>query len=106
MFSIVRTPFIRSVRSLHTATGRVAAIPEPRGKATDVEGFLKAIGRGCEENAGKFESWEKLFTADSRTMKNDGISVKQRKYILGWLEQYRQGKDVYPIAVPSPKKKK
>ncbi|KAI8388518.1 IGR protein motif-domain-containing protein [Radiomyces spectabilis] len=107
MLASLRSSVLGQARRLHTATGRTAVVPEPRGKIQDAESFLKSIGRGCDEYASKFESWEQLFTTDSRTMKNDmGISTKQRKYLLAWLEQYRQGRDTYPISLPSPKKKK
>ncbi|KAI7861628.1 IGR protein motif-domain-containing protein [Spinellus fusiger] len=108
MLSAIRSPFVQSVRLLNTSAVRsISVIPEPRGKVTDVEGFMKSIGRSCPEVAGKFESWDQLFTCSSRTMKNSlGISVKQRRYILSWRERYRQGHSLTAIGLPSPKKKK
>ncbi|KAI9489179.1 IGR protein motif-domain-containing protein [Zychaea mexicana] len=103
MFTVVRSLAIRGARFSHTAS---VTAPQPRGNIKEAGDFLKAIGRGCDEFAGKFESWESLFTADSRTMRNDfGIPTKQRKYILSWRELYKQGKEPYAISLPSPKKK-
>ncbi|KAG1049893.1 hypothetical protein G6F46_009543 [Rhizopus delemar] len=88
--------------SHHAATAK--SVPSPRGHIQDVESFLKSIGRNCEDFASKFESWEQLFTTNSRVMKNDmGIDTKARKYILSWTERYRKG--VQPYAISLPKKK-
>ncbi|KAI9251840.1 IGR protein motif-domain-containing protein [Phascolomyces articulosus] len=100
----IRSLTIRGVRFSHTEA--TTAIPQPRGNIKEVEDFLKAIGRGCDEFAGKFETWESLFTTNSRTMRNDfGIPTKQRKYILSWRELYKQGQEPCSISLPSPKKK-
>ncbi|KAK4510660.1 uncharacterized protein ATC70_005092 [Mucor velutinosus] len=105
MLASVRSSLIRGVRYSHTAAIN-NTVPAPRGQIQDVSTFLKAIGRGCDEVAGKFETWDQLFTTGSRAMKTDmGISTKQRKYILSWLERYRNGVEPYAIAVPGPKKK-
>lgn len=74
MLASIRSSLIRGVRYSHTAAIN-NTIPAPRGKFTiswifnsnynnlclilgqiqDVPTFLKAIGRGCDEVAGKFE---------------------------------------------------
>ncbi|KAI8140083.1 IGR protein motif-domain-containing protein [Fennellomyces sp. T-0311] len=103
MFGAARSFAIRGVRFSHTAA---AAVPQPRGNVKDVNDFLTKIGRGCDEFAGKFETWESLFTTNSRTLRNDfGIPTKQRKYILAWRELYKQGQELRSISLPSPKKK-
>ncbi|CAO3649636.1 unnamed protein product [Cunninghamella blakesleeana] len=97
----------RSVRFFTTesAATQTTPIPAPRGQITDVESFLKAIGRGCEEHSSKFETWDSLFTTPSRLMKTDmGISTQQRRYILGWIEQYKNGVEPYAIALSKKKK--
>ncbi|KAG2226863.1 hypothetical protein INT45_010142 [Circinella minor] len=102
--STIRSLTIRGARLSHTEA--TASIPQPRGNIKEVEDFLKAIGRGCDEFAGKFETWDSLFTTNSRTMRQDfGIPTKQRKYILSWRELYKNGQKPYSISLPSPKKK-
>ncbi|KAI8080728.1 IGR protein motif-domain-containing protein [Gilbertella persicaria] len=103
MMSMLRSCLIRGVRYSHSSAA-THSVPSVRGNIQDVESFMKAIGRNCEEVAGKFESWEQLFTTNSRIMKNDmGISTKQRKYILSWSERYRKGVEPYAISVPKKK---
>jgi len=56
-----------------------------------VEKFLNTIGRGCEVHISKFETWEKLFSTRGRGLKELGIPLRDRKYMLNWIEKYRQG---------------
>ncbi|KAH8548602.1 IGR protein motif-domain-containing protein [Umbelopsis sp. PMI_123] len=80
-------------------------VPPPRGNITDVESFLKRVGRGSEEYTSKFEDWNQLFSVSSRELKEFGIPTKARKFILSRVEFYRQGIDPQPLAVKMPKKK-
>ena len=75
-----------------------------RGDMT-VEGFLKKIGRGAEEHVGKFETFEALTVSSSESLKKLGIPVRRRRWILSWIEHYRQGIDPYPIPLNSRSKK-
>eukprot|EP01027_Heterolobosea_sp_BB2_P001150 GEZU01001743.1.p1 GENE.GEZU01001743.1~~GEZU01001743.1.p1 ORF type:complete len:156 (-),score=39.23 GEZU01001743.1:399-845(-) len=63
----------------------------PRKNNLDVKSFLEKIGKGCGEYADKFESWEDLFTARGVLMKERGIPVAQRKWIMHWCQKYRNG---------------
>jgi len=65
-------------------------VPEPRNGMT-LDKFLKSIGRECEQHVGKFKSWQHLFATKGKQMKGLGIGLADRKYILRWLEKYRQG---------------
>jgi len=65
-------------------------IPEPRNGMT-VERFLKTIGRDCPKYIENFTSWQNLFSTKGRKMKELGIDLLTRKYLLRWLEKYRQG---------------
>ncbi len=62
-----------------------------------VETFLEKIsnkkkeGRDCTEFKDKFKSWDELFTLKSQSLKRMEIPVKQRRWILNWVEKYRQG---------------
>jgi hypothetical protein len=62
-----------------------------RRRGLTVETFLEKIGKGCAEHKDKFSSWEDLFTFKSRTLRLKEIPTKQRKWILKWVERYRQG---------------
>lgn len=61
-----------------------------------VEKFLKKIGRGCEEHADKFESWEELMGARSWELKMNDIPVGQRKWILKVCQRLRTGSLTIP----------
>ena len=43
--------------------------------------FLKAIGRESEKKL-SVESWTQFWKMDGRTMRKDGVSVKDRRYVL------------------------
>jgi hypothetical protein len=62
----------------------------PRDGLTVAE-FLNRIKRNCEEHADKFASWEELMSLKGREMKEKGIPVAQRKWILAFVEHYKQG---------------
>ena len=78
-------------------------VPPPRGNfhrsyyefmtdgidGLNVESFLKVLGRGCPEQAKKFDGWGKLFTTDSVALKKAGVPIQQRRWILAWVEKYR-----------------
>ncbi|KAG0235368.1 hypothetical protein BGW42_005347 [Actinomortierella wolfii] len=105
LFTRLRIASPASARLLHSGATK-KAVPAPRGDITDHTVFLTKIGRGSGSLADKFKSWEHLFTATSQEMKGDmGLTVKQRRWILGWTEKYRQGMDPYNIPAKPPKKK-
>ncbi|KAF9101692.1 hypothetical protein BGX27_011380 [Mortierella sp. AM989] len=77
------------IRSLHSGAAK-KPIPAPRGDIQDPAAFLTKIGRNSASLADKFKSWDHLFTATTAEMKADmALSVKQRRWILGWREKYR-----------------
>ncbi|KAG0342881.1 hypothetical protein BG000_000046 [Podila horticola] len=109
----MNSTFVRSVsrvsaigiRSLHGGATK-KAVPAPRGDIADPTAFLNKIGRNSASVADKFKSWEHLFTASTAEMKGDmALSVKQRRWILSWIEKYRQGVDPYVIPAKAVKKK-
>jgi len=63
--------------------------PPPEGLT--VKAFLNFIGKECEDHVEAFESFEQLMTMKSRQMKDLEIPVKQRRWILRWVEKYKQG---------------
>eukprot|EP01102_Stenamoeba_stenopodia_P003707 TRINITY_DN13863_c0_g1_i1.p1 TRINITY_DN13863_c0_g1~~TRINITY_DN13863_c0_g1_i1.p1 ORF type:complete len:213 (-),score=49.77 TRINITY_DN13863_c0_g1_i1:62-700(-) len=89
-------PETRDVPSKKTTRRKITAayaIPPPPPDLT-VETFLERIKKNCVEHKDKFASWEELMTMKGRQMKEKGISIKQRKWILRWVERYKQG---FPI---------
>lgn len=76
----------------------VRTVPAPTTEIPSVEAFLNRIGRKCGELNETFESkWENLFEWDSKIMKEKGIPIQQRKYILRQVERLRKGEDVREI---------
>ncbi|KAF9428608.1 hypothetical protein BGZ94_001772 [Podila epigama] len=93
------------IRSLHGGTPK-KAVPAPRGDITDPATFLTKIGRNSVSAADKFKSWDHLFTATAAEMRGEmALTVKQRRWILNWIEKYRQGVDPYNIPAKPVKKK-
>lgn len=64
--------------------------------------FLKMIGKDCLQHAGeKIKSWEDLFTWRREKLKEVGVPVKQRRWILRWVSKYRQGVEPYSLKFKS-----
>ncbi|KAK5577717.1 hypothetical protein RB653_002662 [Dictyostelium firmibasis] len=74
---------------------------EPRGFT--VETFLKKIGRGCNQHVELFEKWEDLMETTPRKLKDAQVPVVNRKWILHWVEQFKQGRD--PVLISKSKSK-
>ncbi|KAM9981508.1 hypothetical protein ACTFIY_003810 [Dictyostelium cf. discoideum] len=72
---------------------------EPRGYT--VESFLKQIGRGCDQHVELFEKWEDLMETSSRKLKDLQVPVSNRKWILHWVEEFKQGRD--PVLISKSK---
>ena len=94
-----RSPYcVRAVHSLRTRTVPVT-VPKPTAAIPDVAAFLNTIGRNCNEFADTYENeWNNLFKWDASVLKEKGIPVQQRKYILFQLEKFRTGQPVESIA--------
>ncbi|KAG0345086.1 hypothetical protein BG004_003968 [Podila humilis] len=109
----MNSTFARSISKVSTTGIRCfhggavkKAVPAPRGDITDPAAFLTKIGRNSVSVADKFKSWDHLFTASTAEMRGDmALSVKQRRWILSWIEKYRQGVDPYVIPAKPVKKK-
>ena len=84
--------------SLLTITVRsisvVRSIPKPTSKIPDVETFLKVIGRDCIEFKDTYENkWDNLFQWDGPILKEKGVPIQQRRYILSQVENFRVSGD-------------
>lgn len=86
----------------------IKPVPKPTARIPDVDTFLREIGRGCSAYSSKFSSWSDLFQATGKQLKERGMPVVVRKYILKWTEYFRLGKEPveYPMSEKQAKKKK
>ncbi|CDO93176.1 unnamed protein product [Kluyveromyces dobzhanskii CBS 2104] len=70
----------------------------PSKQIPDVATFLNRIGRKCEEFAETYENkWDNLFIWDGKMLKEKGIPIEQRRYILNQVEKLRKGEDILEI---------
>lgn len=89
---------VRALHSIRTPTIS-ASIPTATDKVPDVNTFLNTIGRKCNEFADTYENkWDNLFKWNSRDMKEKGIPIQQRKYILFQVEKFRNGNTIKEVA--------
>ncbi|KAF9013404.1 hypothetical protein BDQ17DRAFT_1169342, partial [Cyathus striatus] len=66
--------------------------------------FLKAIGRNLQSKV-SIEGWVQFWHTKGRDLKDTGVGVKDRKYILWCMEKYRRGFPIKEFAHDaSPKK--
>lgn len=71
----------------------------------DLETFLKLIGRNCIEHAETFgNDLPKFLKTSSHEMKNMGIDVSTRRYMLRWIHKFEN--DLEPLREHKKGKKK
>ncbi|EJS43427.1 fyv4p [Saccharomyces arboricola H-6] len=95
-----RFPFLltRSLAAPKIAYRFNSTIPKPNEQIPDVDTFLIKIGRNCSELKDTFENnWNNLFQWDSKTLKEKGVNIQQRKYILSQVHKYRNNEPVHEI---------
>ncbi len=66
---------------------------------------MDKIGKDCGQYNDKFTSWEDLMTSSSEKMKENGIPVKQRRWILHWRHKYKAGEEPYTVKFKSKARK-
>lgn len=81
-------------QTLTRALYSTKAFPQPTPQVPDVKAFLTAIGRNCIEHEAHFPEWESLFQSSGRDLKEKGIDVQKRRYILRQVEALRQCNEV------------
>ncbi|KZO97162.1 hypothetical protein CALVIDRAFT_513997 [Calocera viscosa TUFC12733] len=91
-------------RSWHGTVSNPIPEPRPEIAMTTPEEFLKAIGHGTVDKV-KVETWEGLFKLRGRDMKQAGLGIRERRYVLWALEKFRQGGNPKEFAVPIKPKK-
>lgn len=71
----------------------------------DLETFFKLIGRGCIEHRDTFENnLDKFLVTSSKEMKDFGIDVSTRRYMLRWIHKFQN--DLEPLREHKRGKKK
>ncbi|GMM49921.1 Fyv4 protein [Starmerella bacillaris] len=77
---------VRSFASFASRTTPTATVP-------DAPTFLAKIGRNMSQYAEHFDSWDNLMNAKSKALKAKGIDTRDRRYLLAWIERYKQNVD-------------
>ncbi|KAG2151301.1 hypothetical protein DEU56DRAFT_777139 [Suillus clintonianus] len=104
-------PSIKNVQSRTVTTtvtcnvSRRPDIPSPRGKISTPQDFLKAIGRSSETKL-SIDSWDAFWRTSGWDMKNAGLSIQDRRYILWSMEKFRQNQPIEGFAHEERPKKK
>ncbi|KAH3679830.1 hypothetical protein WICPIJ_008492 [Wickerhamomyces pijperi] len=95
MFASIRTsPVLRSSLTCQLRL-KSTFVPQPTPLIPDVATFFNKIGRGTAEQAENFPTWESLFTTTSFEMKEKGLDIQTRRYILKQVEHLRQGEKIH-----------
>ena len=110
-----RTITTTATRSLQTES---AALKQ--SEKLGLQDFLKRIGRQCHEYSDKIKSIDNILPAKpqstsaadlaqkkspSEYLKEQGVPIKQRRYILKWVAKYyRHGSIAEPLEIPPYKK--
>ncbi|WFD36341.1 hypothetical protein MCUN1_003220 [Malassezia cuniculi] len=109
MLSLLRTRVAAGVRYYSSA---VRPVPPPRGGISTPKDFLTAISKtrrnladnsACVSAVG--EDWNAMFGLTTSALKEAGVSVRDRKYLLRAFEAYRQGREPSEFAYDIKKKK-
>lgn len=90
---VLFSPFAPStcVRCLHQQRAE-PVIPKPTPFVPDVQTFLSLIGREMSKHAGKFPSWDSLFSLSSAELRDLGLEpARQRRYLLRQREKFKNG---------------
>ena len=69
------------------------------------EKFLTLIGRGAVDKV-KVTDWNEFWKLDGHALKDAGLPVRDRRYILWCMEKFRQGVEPSQFAHPPKPKKK
>ncbi|KDQ62529.1 hypothetical protein JAAARDRAFT_203636 [Jaapia argillacea MUCL 33604] len=95
-------------RCLQTFAGQPRRLPQPPSRRDDIrtpQAFLKAIGRQADTMLSP-KRWKELWDTRGPDLKEKGLSVKDRRYILWCMHKYRNGLMPDEFAhKPKPKKK-
>ncbi|KAL5519925.1 hypothetical protein ACEPAG_1585 [Sanghuangporus baumii] len=102
--SVVSSALRSQTRSFAVQASR-KPIPEAKTDSATTESFLTAIGRDAASKV-KAASWEELWSLDGHALKDAGVTVKDRRYILWCMEKFRQGYEPKEFAHPPRPKKK
>jgi len=79
--------------------------PNPTERIPDAKSFLSAIGRSSSSKV-KVGEWEDLWKLNGQNLKEQGVAVRDRRYILWAMEKFRQGENPVQFAHELKPKKK
>lgn len=80
---------LKIFRGLATKTApTTSAVP-------DAATFLQKIGRNMTQYAENFETWESLMNAQSTALKEKGMPTRDRRYLLAWIERFKQHQELH-----------
>ena len=91
------SPFYSFNRSISTKSNDLfnppKIIPLPCEKVPHVNSFLSALGRGfASAYASRFNNdWNSFFSSTGQSFEAMSIPPRHRRYLLKWMELYRQG---------------
>ncbi|KAG2342187.1 hypothetical protein BDR05DRAFT_983410 [Suillus weaverae] len=105
--SLSKVPLSRPVfPSIQNSQSRtVATTVRSAGKISTPQDFLKAIGRSSETKI-SIDSWDAFWRTSGWDMKNAGLSIQDRRYILWCMEKFRQNQPIEGFAHEEKPKKK
>lgn len=95
MFASIRTNSLLRSSLASQLRFKSTFVPQPTPLIPDVTAFFNKIGRGTIEQVEHFPTWESLFTTSSFEMKEKGLDIQTRKYILKQVEHLRQGEKIH-----------
>ncbi|KAG7088289.1 hypothetical protein E1B28_012301 [Marasmius oreades] len=82
----------------------VMPIPAPKDSINTPQDFLKAIGRSLDTKITQ-NSWEQFWKSSGLQFREQGLSVRDRRYTLWCMEKFRHGVPVEEfVHEPRPKK--
>ena len=91
------SPTLITYRSISTKSNDLfnplKIIPLPCEKVPNVNSFLSALGRGfASAYASRFNNdWNSFFSSTGQSFEAMSIPPRHRRYLLKWMELYRQG---------------
>ncbi|KAL8281488.1 hypothetical protein RQP46_006172 [Phenoliferia psychrophenolica] len=104
----LRAPAASASRFLHApaSVSKESRVPPPRGSISTPHDLLSLSKRKLEAYESKLGTWDELFTKTGAELREAGMTIKERRYCLWFLEKYRQGEDPAEVAIAQKPKKK
>lgn len=99
------SPLLAHAFSTSSVNFKINTSTRTKENVHDLETFLKLIGRNCSEHLNTFEGdLNKFLNTTSKQMKDSGIDVSTRRYMLRWIHKFQN--DLEPLREHKKGKKK